>query len=190
MSARMMFAVTLCSAAVGMGCHHRVTATAVTPTVPAPAPAVTPAPPAPPAAARTSVARPGAPLTEDELFRRKSLEELNAERPLNDVFFDTDGDTLRDEGRAALQRDAAWLSRWSHTRVLVEGHCDERGSAEYNLALGDRRAEIVKQYLTTLGVAPDRVEVRTLGKEAPFCSEEAESCWSQNRRGHFVITAK
>jgi peptidoglycan-associated lipoprotein len=74
--------------------------------------------------------------------------------------------------------------------VLVEGHCDERGSAEYNLALGDRRAEMVKQYLTSLGVAPDRVEVRTLGKEAPFCSEEAESCWSQNRRGHFVITAK
>src|SRR5215472_18797795 len=169
MSARMMFAVTLCSAAVGMGCHHRVTATAVTPTVPAPAPTVTPAPPAPPAAARTSVARPSAPLTEEELFRRKSLEELNAERPLNDVFFDLDGDTLRDEGRTALQRDAAWLSRWPHTRVLVEGHCDERGTAEYNLALGDRRAEIVKQYLTTLGVAPDRVEVRTLGKEAPFC---------------------
>jgi peptidoglycan-associated lipoprotein len=186
----MMFAVTLCSAAVGIGCHHRVTAAAVTPTVPAPAPTVTPAPPAPPAAARTSVARAAAPLTEEELFRRKSLQELNAESPLNDVFFDYDGDVLRDDGRTVLQRDAAWLSKWPHTHVLVEGHCDERGSAEYNLALGDRRAEIVKQYLTTLGVAPDRVEVRTLGKEAPFCSEEAESCWSQNRRGHFVITAK
>jgi peptidoglycan-associated lipoprotein len=136
------------------------------------------------------VVRPAAPLTDDELFRRKSLDQLNAERPLNDVFFDLDGDTLRDEGRTALQRDAAWLSKWPQTRVLVEGHCDERGSAEYNLALGDRRAETVKQYLTTLGVAAERVEVRTLGKEAPFCSEEAESCWSQNRRGHFVITAK
>jgi len=190
MSARMMFAVTLCSAAVGIGCHHRVTAPTVTPKVPAPAPTVTPPPPAPPAAARTSVARPPAALTEDELFRRKSLQELNAERPLNDVFFDLDGDALRDDGRTALQRDAAWLAKWPQTHVLVEGHCDERGSAEYNLALGDRRAEMVKQYLTSLGVAPDRVEVRTLGKEAPFCSEEAESCWSQNRRGHFVITAK
>src|SRR5215831_5919509 len=111
MSARMMCAVALCSAVVGIGCHHRVTATAVTPTNPPPAPAVTPPPPAPPAPPRVAANRPAPSLTDEELFRRKSLQELNAERPLTDVFFDLDGDTLRDAGRSTLQRDAAWLSK-------------------------------------------------------------------------------
>jgi peptidoglycan-associated lipoprotein len=151
-------------------------------------PSTPPAPrPAPPPA---QVARAATPLSDDELFARKSLEQLNAERPLSDVFFDYDQNVIRDDARAALQRDAAWLAKWPQTRVLVEGHCDERGTPEYNLALGDRRAETVKDYLASLGVASNRIEIRSLGKESPFCRDGGESCWSQNRRGHFMITAK
>jgi peptidoglycan-associated lipoprotein len=115
---------------------------------------------------------------------------LNAERPLGDVFFDLDESTIREDARAPLQRNADWMKRWTSTRVTVEGHCDERGTAEYNLALGERRASAVKQYLVSLGVPADRVAVVSKGKESPFCSESNESCWQQNRRGHFLITAK
>ena len=82
------------------------------------------------------------------------------------------------------------MKRWTSTRITVEGHCDERGTAEYNLGLGERRANAVKDYLVSLGIAADRVTVVSKGKEAPVCTEENESCWQQNRRGHFVITAK
>ena len=151
------------------------------------APVRPPAPPAPP----PSAARPmSVPPTEAELFRRKSLDELNAERPLNDVFFDYDLNTLRDDARRVLQQIAQWLSKWPQTMVLVDGHCDERGTAEYNLALGDRRAAIIREYLTNLGVRSDRIQIRSLGKEAPFCRDSGESCWSQNRRDHFVIVSK
>ena len=129
-------------------------------------------------------------MTEDEIFARKSLADLNAERPLTDVFFDLDESTVRDDARSALQRDADWLKRWTSTQITVEGHCDSRGSAEYNLALGTRRANAVKEYLVNLGVSGDRITVISKGKEQPFCTEEDESCWSQNRRGHFIITAK
>jgi peptidoglycan-associated lipoprotein len=128
--------------------------------------------------------------TEAELFRRKSLSDLNAERPLSDVFFDYDQNTLREDAKSTLQRDAAWLAKWPQTRIRIDGHCDERGTAEYNLALGDRRAETVRAYLTGLGVTSERVQMRSLGKEAPFCKEDTEGCWSQNRRGHFEITEK
>jgi peptidoglycan-associated lipoprotein len=124
------------------------------------------------------------------LFRRKSLADLNAERPLGDVFFDYDEHSLRDEAKRVLQQDAQWLARWPQTVVRVDGHCDERGTAEYNLALGDRRAATVRNYLTSLGVKSERIQTRSLGKEVPFCRDAVESCWVQNRRGHFVITAK
>ncbi len=130
------------------------------------------------------------PLSEAELFQRESLSDLNAEHPLADAFFDYNETTLRDDARRSLQQDAGWLAKWPTTKIMVEGHCDERGTAEYNLALGDRRAEVVTSYLTSLGVDRSRIVTRSLGKEAPFCRESGESCWSQNRRGHFVITAK
>ena len=175
----------------GAACHSRPPTTAPARTMAtaptAPARPLAPPPPPPPAAA----ARPAlAPLTEAELFRRKSLDELNAEHPLSDAFFDYDQNILRDDARRVLQQDAQWLARWPQTIVRIDGHCDERGTAEYNLALGDRRADAVKAYLTSLGVRPDRIQTRSFGKEAPFCQESGESCWSQNRRGHFVITAK
>jgi peptidoglycan-associated lipoprotein len=176
-------------AVAGAACHTRPPAInpSRTTSTAAPVPARPPAPPPPPSAAAQPAA---APPTETELFRRKSLSELNAERPLNDVFFDYDQNTLREDGRRMLQQDAQWLAKWPQTMVRVNGHCDERGTAEYNLALGAERAEVVKEYLTSLGVRPDRIQVRSLGKEAPFCQDAGESCWSQNRRGHFEITEK
>jgi len=82
------------------------------------------------------------------------------------------------------------MKKWTTTQVVVEGHADSRGSSEYNLALGTRRANTVKEYLVSLGVPANRLTVVSKGKEAPFCTEESEACWQQNRRGHFVITAK
>ena len=128
--------------------------------------------------------------TEDELFAKMTLAELNAKKPLGDVFFALDSSDLPDEARAALQKNADYMKRWATVRVTVEGHCDERGTAEYNLALGERRASAVRTYLTSLGVVADRVAVVSKGKEQPFCNERAESCYSQNRRGHFLITGK
>ncbi len=171
----------------GAACHTRPPATspARTAAVPAAIPAP-PAPPPPPARAE----RPAPVPTDEELFQRKTLDQLNAERPLTDVFFEYEQNTLTPDGQRALQADAQWLSRWPSTAVRVDGHCDERGTAEYNLALGDRRANAVKDYLASLGVNPSRIEIRSLGKEAPFCRAEGEQCWAQNRRGHFVITRK
>jgi peptidoglycan-associated lipoprotein len=161
---------------------------AVTPPPPMPAAPAKPPSPPPPPTAPGAAATPRA-LTEDELFAQKTLDQLNKERPLADVFFDLDQSTIKDEGRASLNANANWLKRWTGTRINVEGHCDERGTAEYNLGLGERRANAVKAYLVELGVAADRITVISKGKEAPFCTEKNESCWSQNRRGHFIITA-
>jgi peptidoglycan-associated lipoprotein len=144
-------------------------------------------PPPPPAAPREAAPRP---LTEDEIFAKATLEELNAQKPLGDAFFDLDSQQIRDDAKPILQKDSDWMKRWPSTKVMVEGHADSRGSAEYNLALGERRAVAVRNYLVSLGVGADRLTVVSKGKEAPFCTEENESCWSQNRRGHFVITAK
>jgi peptidoglycan-associated lipoprotein len=129
-------------------------------------------------------------LSEDELFARKSLEQLNAERPLSDVYFDLDKADIRDDARPILQKDADWMKRWTSTVMTVEGHCDERASAEYNLALGSRRAMAVKDYLASLGVQGNRLTVVSKGKEQPVCTESNEECWQRNRRGHFLITAK
>ena len=172
-----------------VGCHKAKPVTAPLKT-PAP-PTVPVAPPAPPARPAVAPSRPAStPLTEDELFRRKSIDQLNAEHPLGDAFFAYDQSTLADPAQQALQRDAQWLQRWPETVIRIDGHCDERGTPEYNMALGTRRANAVKDYLTSLGINAKRIEIRSLGKEAPFCSSEAdESCWSQNRRGHFIITA-
>ncbi len=161
---------------------------ALTPPPPEPTtPTAPPAPPPPPAP--TPAPAPRA-LTEDEIFAQKSLDQLNKERPLSDVFFELDSSSIRDDARGSLTANADWMKRWTGTRINIEGHCDERGTAEYNLALGERRANAVKAYLVDLGVPGDRITVVSKGKEAPFCTESNESCWQQNRRGHFIITAK
>jgi peptidoglycan-associated lipoprotein len=119
-----------------------------------------------------------------------TLPELNAQRPLGDVFFDYDKADLSDAARATLQKNAAWLGKWTSTRISVEGHADSRGTSEYNLALGERRARAVRDYLVSLEIETGRLDVVSMGEEQPVCSEENEACWSQNRRGQFVVTAK
>ena len=189
---RLFPAITLCSvlAVAAAGCHKKVPppAPAQPPPTPTTAPA-TPPPPPPPPAAPTPAPAPR-PLTEEEIFARKSVDQLNAERPLDDVYFDLDKFEIRDDARSSLQKDADWLKKWTTAQITLEGHCDSRGSAEYNLALGSRRAAAVKDYLVNLGVPAGRVVVVSKGKEQPFCNDENESCWQQNRRGHFVITGK
>jgi peptidoglycan-associated lipoprotein len=146
-----------------------------------------PPPPPPPPPAPTP--EPKA-LTEEEVFAKMTLDELNAKAPLGDVYFALDSAELGDDARALLQKNSDWLKRWTSTQVSVEGHCDERGTAEYNLGLGERRATTVKSYLVSLGVPGDRVTTVSKGKEQPVCTESTEGCWSKNRRGHFIFTAK
>jgi peptidoglycan-associated lipoprotein len=125
-----------------------------------------------------------------DIFNRMSLQELNAQHLLDDVFFAFDKSDLTDAARTTLQKDADYLNKWGTTKILISGHCDERGTAEYNLALGERRAAAARDYLITLGVMTGRMSVVSKGKEEPFCTENTEACWAQNRRGHFVFTAK
>ena len=185
-----VFAAVLLAAAVGMSaCGKKKPAPPpAAPTPPAEAPRTT-TPPPPPAPAAPPRETPRVP-TEDEIFAGKSLDTLNAEKPLGPAFFALDSAQLGDDARPVLQKNADWMKRWTSTKVMVEGHADSRGTAEYNLALGERRATAVRNYLVSLGIAADRITVVSKCKESPFCTEETESCWQQNRRGHFVITAK
>ena len=164
------------------------------PPPPPPAPPVVaappPAPPPPPAPAPAPAPAPPRALTEDEIFAQKTVDQLNAEMPLSDVMFNYDQATIRDDQRGTLQRNADYLRRWTSLRLSVEGHADQRGTSEYNLALGERRANAVKEYLVGLGIAGDRMVVVSKGKETPLCTEDTEACFERNRRGHFVITGK
>jgi peptidoglycan-associated lipoprotein len=174
---------------IGAAACRKNNQVSLTPPPPEPTTPTAPPAPPPPPAAPTAAPTPRA-LTEDELFAQKSLDQLNKERPLGDTFFDLDQSSIREDARASLTTNANWLKRWTSTRITIEGHCDERGTAEYNLGLGERRANAVKAYLVELGVPGDRITVVSKGKEAPFCNEKGEACWQQNRRGHFIITAK
>ena len=110
--------------------------------------------------------------------------------PLVDVSFDYDMSLIRDDQRTSLQKNADYLRRWPSVRVTLEGHADSRGTNEYNLALGERRGNAVKDYLVGLGIAAERMVVISKGEEEPLCREETEGCFARNRRGHFIITAK
>jgi peptidoglycan-associated lipoprotein len=180
--------VILCGAVgLGSGCGRRrapsSAPSAPPPTVEAPPPAPAPPPPDP-------APEPPAAESEEAAFERKTLDQLNAERPLSSVLFDYDSSSLGEPARQTLQTNVQWLQRWTTTRVVVEGHCDARGTAEYNLGLGERRAAAITGYLVSLGVAAERVTAVSKGKEQPLCDDAHEGCWRQNRRGQFVITAK
>jgi peptidoglycan-associated lipoprotein len=153
----------------------------------APAPVSPPAPPAPPQRVEESVPVPG--IAEDGISNR-TLEDLNRNSPLQPAFFGLDSSELDDAGRAIVASNAAVLKKYPAWMVTIEGHCDERGTAEYNLALGELRAVAVKTYLVALGVAPDRLRTVSYGKEFPFDPGHTETAWSKNRRAHFVITSK
>ena len=107
--------------------------------------------------------------------------------PLQDVFFGYDSFELSEEARQTLQANADWLQNNAEVKVEVEGHCDDRGTAEYNLALGAKRARAAQDYLITLGVPAARLSVISYGEELPLCTDSNESCWQRNRRGHFSV---
>lgn len=120
--------------------------------------------------------------------RNATLEELFAQN-VKDAFFDYDSYQLRPDAQQALQGDAAFLKQHPEIKVTIEGHCDERGSTEYNLALGDNRARAARDALVQSGVSASQLNAISFGKEKPFCTESNESCWQQNRRAHFVMGA-
>jgi peptidoglycan-associated lipoprotein len=106
---------------------------------------------------------------------------------LQDVYFDYDRFVIRDDGKSVLEANAASLKADGNRKILIEGHCDERGTSDYNLVLGERRARAAKQYLQDLGVDGSRIQITSLGKEKPFCTEHNPTCWQSNRRVHFVV---
>ena len=136
------------------------------------------------ATARLTVAAAAAPpppptpsVTDEDLFSQN----------VKDVYFDYDKADVRGDQQASVQADAQFFSQHSNMNFTIEGHCDERGSTEYNLALGDQRASAVKSALTAAGVSASRIKTISYGKEKPFCTESNEACWQQNRRGHLVL---
>ena len=108
---------------------------------------------------------------------------------LQDVHFDVDSYTLNSEGRSVLERNAGWLKANGKASVEIEGHADDRGTIEYNLALGARRAKAVRDYLTVLGIDATRVSTISYGEELPVCRESTDACWQRNRRAHLVVLA-
>jgi peptidoglycan-associated lipoprotein len=152
-----------------------------------PAPATRPPSPPEPVAEPTIV--PAEPVRDDAISSA-SLDDLNRNSPLMPVFFEYDSSDLTPESQKALDSNAAVLKRYSTWAVTIEGHCDERGTAEYNLALGERRAVNARAYLVSLGIPADRLRTVSYGKEFPFDPGHGEAAFAKNRRAHFVVTAK
>jgi len=161
--------------------------------MPPPAPTTTPTtaprPPAPPEPVAAPTVVPPEPVREDAITSA-SLDDLNRNSPLKPVFFALDSDVLSAEAQKALDDAAALLKRYPSWAVTLEGHCDERGTAEYNLALGERRAVAARAYLVSVGIPADRLRTVSYGKEFPFDPGHDDAAWAKNRRAHFVVTAK
>lgn len=129
-------------------------------------------------------------LSEEEIFMSKSLEQINKEQPLAMIHFDYDKYFVREDAKQALQKNAAWLGKFRTVKLLVEGHCDERGTEDYNLALGEKRAKSAFDFLVSLGVSADRMKVISYGKSQPLTSGHDEASWQKNRRAQFTIIEK
>ena len=177
---------TLALALVLAGCPKRPMTTQVSappPAAPPPAPTPAPAPP-PPAPAPPPVAvTPPPPAPTPPPAPPKEYMPNDA---LKRIHFAFDKAVIRPADAKILDASAAWLKANPNQLVLIEGHCDERGTSEYNLALGDRRAKAASNYLVSQGIAADRITVISYGKERPLCNEKTETCWSQNRRDEFL----
>ena len=160
-----------------------------TPPAPPPPPPVVPEapPPAPPPPPRPE---PAPVVDEYARLRAMSAEEIEKSGLLAEGYFDFDRSDIREQDRAALAQNADALKRFDFLRITVEGHCDERGTVEYNLALGERRAKAAHDYLVSLGVPADRLKTVSYGKEVPVCAQSSEDCWQRNRRAHFTVTGK
>ena len=126
----------------------------------------------------------------DEAIASGSLDEINRNSPLMPLFFEYDSSDITAEGRTVLESNAATLKKYPGWTVTIEGHCDERGTAEYNLALGERRAVAARALLVSLGISGDRLRTVSYGKEFPFDPARTEAAYEKNRRAHFVVTAK
>ena len=165
-------------------------------TAPAPAPSIPTGPavdraPAPPPTTRVEdpLPVPAQPALADDAAASRTLDDLNRNSPFKPVFFAVDSSDLDELGRATASANAEILKKNPKWVITIEGHCDERGTAEYNLALGERRAIAVKTFLVSLGIAPDRLRTISYGKEFPFDPGKTDEAFSHNRRGHFVITS-
>jgi len=166
-------------------CHHHRRPPVL---APAPAPVVPQSPPpAPPPTTGPEIA-----TQPDEYGKLRSTptDEIDRMGLVSDIHFDLDSADLRESDRQTLTRNADVLKRFDFLRVTVEGHCDDRGTVEYNLALGERRSRAAYDYLVSLGVAGDRLKTVSYGKEVPVCQNQTEDCWARNRRVHFAITGK
>ena len=146
-------------------------------------------PPGPPEPVREPVPVPAEPITSDTLSAT-DIDTLNRNSPFQPVFYALDEDTIDAAGQQALNANAALMKKYSSWIVTIEGHSDERGTAEYNLALGERRALAARNYLVSLGIPADRLRTVSYGKEFPFEPGHEEGSWSKNRRAHFVVTSK
>ena len=158
------------------------------PPPPAGSTTVTP-PPEPPAPAPEPTTVPPEPVAEDSIAAG-SIDDINRNSPLKPVFYGLDLAEMDAEGQKVLQANADILRRYATWQISIEVHCDERGTAEYNLALGERRAVAARNYLVSLGIPADRVKIVSYGKEFPFDPGHSEEAWAKNRRAHFVVTAK
>jgi peptidoglycan-associated lipoprotein len=185
-------------AVVVVGCAKRPATTAVGPPAPTGTAATTPPasaqPPAPapkpaelaPAAPQPTPPAALAPATPAPTAR-PSVKEFVSVPELKDIFFDFDKYDIRPEDAKTLDANASWLKANPDQLVLIEGHCDERGTNEYNLALGERRAKAAMNYLVSQGVQASRITIISYGEERPVCTEHSEACWSKNRRSHFLV---
>jgi len=129
-------------------------------------------------------------LSEEEIFLQKSLEQINKEKPLANIYFDYDKALIRDDARPVLEANAGWLARFKTIKILVAGNCDERGTEEYNMALGEKRAKAAMDYLTTLGVSAGRMRIISYGKSQPAEPGHNEAAWQKNRRDEFLVIEK
>jgi peptidoglycan-associated lipoprotein len=178
----------LTAAAAGCARRQPPLAQPAPPVASPPATAPSSAPPPPTTEALPVPPEPVA-IAEDNISAR-SIEDLNRDSPFKPAYFPLDSAELDDAGRAVVTANAGLMRKYPTWMITVEGHCDERGTAEYNLALGERRAVAVKTYLLSLGIPGDRVRIVSYGKEFPFDPGHDERAWASNRRAHFVITSK
>jgi len=194
MGSRVTLGLLLCASLALAGCARKQPPMArPTPPPPETGALEPPRPPPPPAPEEPALAPPTSPepaVRPDEDLGSRALEDLNRQSPLQPVFFAFDSTELEAEGRAALEANAALLRRYATWVVTVEGHCDERGTAEYNLALGERRAFAAKNYLVSLGIEGKRLNTVSYGKEFPFDPGKTDEAYAKNRRAQFVITAR
>ena len=186
---RIAVILTAASLAAAAACHKKAP------------PVARPAPPPPTSTAGTAPTRPAPPdpmrepivpaePVRDDAIASASLDDLNRNSPLKPVFYELDSSEVNPAGQKVLDENATLLKRYPAWAITIEGHCDERGTAEYNLALGERRAVAARAYLVAQGISADRLRIISYGKEFPFDPGHDESAFAKNRRAHFVITAK